>query len=327
MPHGVEIGGKLHAGGEEALALFSLTLPVELLPPLGEKAHGGLIGGQNFHRLARCVQGVAGGGILPGGVVRARLSKGLHGRPGPRHQGLNVHTGSGNGQQAHRGEHRVAPPHRVGDHEGLIALGVGQPLEGSLVGVGGGVDPPAGPLLAVLLLQQGFENAEGHGGLGGGARFGDDIDREVLVLDQRDGLQQGVGGQPVAGEVDGRPFGTGEVKIGGVQSLHHGPGAQIGPPDSDDHQGLGVGADFAGGGLDARELLMVVVMGQADPAGKLPAGAVALGEHIPGPLQGAGPAGEPVVGEEGDGVGKIDMNHNSCLLRGCPYGISPTYCL
>ena len=82
------------------------------------------------------------------------------------------HTGHGDGQQAHGGEDGVPAAYLVGHHEGLPALGVGQALERAPGFVGGGVDPLAGLLMAVLLLQGFPEEAEGHGGLGGGAGLG-----------------------------------------------------------------------------------------------------------------------------------------------------------
>ncbi len=95
--------------------------------------------------------------------------QGLHSLSGTVHEGGEVDAGRGDGQQTHGGEDGVAAAHGVRHHELLVALGVGQALQGPLVGVGGGVDPLAGLLLAVLLLQQLLEDAEGHGGLGGGA--------------------------------------------------------------------------------------------------------------------------------------------------------------
>ena len=182
LAHGVKVGGELHAGGEEAPALLALALAVELLPPLGEEAEGGLVAHQQLDGLSGAIEGVAGGGILPGGVVRAGDVQRLHGLPGPLHQGGGVNARRGDGQQPHGGEDGVAPAHGVGHHEGLVPLAVGEPLERALAGVGGGIDAPAGAIPAVPLLQQALEDAEGHGGFGGGTGLGDDVDGEVLVL-------------------------------------------------------------------------------------------------------------------------------------------------
>ena len=97
LAHGVQVGGKLHAGGEDALAVLAFALAVELLPPLGEEAEGGLVAGQQLHLLAALIQGVAGGGVLPGGVVLSALGQGLHGLGSAGHQGVGVDTGHGDG--------------------------------------------------------------------------------------------------------------------------------------------------------------------------------------------------------------------------------------
>ena len=185
------------------------------------------------------------------------------------------------------------------------------------MGVGGGVDALAGPLPAVLLLQQGLEDAEGHGGLGGGARLGDDVDGEVLVLHQVDDLQHGVGGQAVAGKVDLRAVLVGQVEVGGVEQLHHRTGPQIGAADADDHQGLGVAADALRRRLDAGELLLVIVPWQVHPAGEVAAGAAAALQLGAALLQPGQAAGQPVLRQKGCRVGNITGKHDcpSSFLR------------
>ena len=298
LAHGVQVRGVLHAGGEQALALLALAFAVELLPPLGEEPEAGLVAGQQLHLLAPLVQSVAGGGILPGGVVRAGGGQGLHGLSRAVHQGLNVDTGHSDGQQAHGGEDGVAAAHLVRHHKLLIALLVGQALQGPAGLVGGGVDALPGALLAVLLLQHLLENAEGHGGLGGGARLGDHVHREVPVADEGDGLQQGVGGQAVAGEENVGGIFLLQVIVGGAQQFDHRPGAQIGAADADDHQHLGLLLDALGRRLDAGELLLVIVPGQGHPAGEVAAGAVVLRQHSGRLPQGLLPAGQIVLGQE-----------------------------
>ena len=315
LAHGVEVGGELHAGGEEALALLALALAVELLPPLGKEAEGGLIAHQQLGGLAGLIEGVTGGGILPGGVVQAGDSQGLHGLGGAPHQGVEVNAGHGDGQQAHGGEDGEPAADGVGHHEFLIALLVGQALQGALVGVGGGVDAAAGFLLAVLLLQQALEDAEGHGGLGGGAGLGDDVDGEIPVLHQLDGLDEGVGGEAVAHEVDVGGILLLQIVVGRAEQLHNSAGAQIRAADAHDHQGLRVGADLVGGLLDAGKLHLIVVTGQVDPAGEVAAGAVALFEHDAGLFQAVLTGGEPVLGQEAGGVVEIELYHSKkCLL-------------
>ena len=92
--------------------------------------------------------------------------------------------------------------HIIGHHKGLVALGIGQRLQGTALGVGGGVNTLGSALGTVLLLHQLAEEAEGHGGLGGGAGLGDDINGEVHALQQLLYLMHGVGTEAVAHEID-----------------------------------------------------------------------------------------------------------------------------
>ena len=202
LAHGVEVRGELHAGGEQALVVLALALAVQLLPPLQHEAEGGVIAGQQLHGAAGAVQLVADGGIAPGGAVVGGLGAAVHHLGGAPHQGVDVHAGDGDGQQAHGGQHAVPAAHVIGHHEGLPALGVRQGLQSAAALVGGGVNAALGALLAVLLLQRLPEEAEGHGGLRGGAGFGDDVHGEIHILHQLQNFLKGVGGQAVAGEVD-----------------------------------------------------------------------------------------------------------------------------
>ncbi|MPN44464.1 hypothetical protein SDC9_192029 [bioreactor metagenome] len=97
----MEVCGVFHAGGKQAPALLTFAFPVKLLPPLGEKAEGGLAAGQQLHPLARLIESVPRGGILPGEVVTAGPQQAGHrlGRAGK--QGVGVDAGCRQGQQAH----------------------------------------------------------------------------------------------------------------------------------------------------------------------------------------------------------------------------------
>ena len=298
LAHGVQVGGKLHAGGEQALALLALALAVQLLPPLGEEPEAGLIAGQQLHLLTALVQSVAGSGILPGGVLSAAHGQVGHGLGRAAHQLLNVDASHGDGQQTHSGEHGETTAHVVGHHELLVALSVGQTLQRAAGLIGGGVDALPGALLAVLLLQQSLEDAEGHSGLGGSTGLGDDVHGEVPVADKGDGLQQSVGGQAVAGKQDVGGVLLLQIIVGRGQQVDDSTGAQIGAADADDHQHLGLLLNLLGSGLDAGELLLVVVPGQIHPAGEVAAGAVMVGQHRGGLLQTGHALGQVILGNE-----------------------------
>ena len=224
LAHGVEVRRELHAGGEEALALLALALAEELLPPLAHEAEGGLVAAEDLHAAARAVEAVAGGGVAPGGVGEVLGLADLAHLLRAGEELLHIDAGDGDGQQAHGGEHAVAPADVIGDHEGLPALPVSESPQCALVGVRGGVDPLPGPLPAVLFHQELPEEAEGGGGLRGGAGLGDDVDGEVHVPDQVQDLLQRLGGEAVAGEVDVGGVLFLQVIVGGAQALDDAPG-------------------------------------------------------------------------------------------------------
>ena len=201
----VQIRGEDDRGGEQALVVLALALAEELLPPLVHHGVAGLVADHDLGALALVVQDVADGGVLVAVVLLQRgVVVQLHGLLGAAHQGIDVRAGHGDGQQAHGGEHRVAAAHVIGHHKGLVALFVGQVLQGALGLVGGAEDALPGALLAVLLLQQLPEHPEGDGGLGGGAGLGNHVDGDVLALANLHQLRQGGGADGVPGEVDGR---------------------------------------------------------------------------------------------------------------------------
>ena len=225
LAHGVEVRGELHAGGEEALALLALALAEELLPPLRHEPEGRVIAGQQFDGPARPVQLVPDGGVPPGGALEGGVLTDLHQIRRALHQGGDVHSGHGDGQQAHGGENAVAAAHVVRDHEGLPPLAVRQGFQGAPGLVGGGVDPLPGALRAVLLLQSLPEEAEGHGRLRGGAGLGDHVDGEVHVRHQVQHFSQGVRGEAVAHKVDVGGVLAPEVVVGRAQAVDDPPGA------------------------------------------------------------------------------------------------------
>ena len=59
----------------------------------------------------------------------------------------------------------------------------------------------------VFLFQQAAEKTKGHGGFGGGAGFGNYVDRKVLSVQQAQKLRQRCGGKVMPGKINvGRAF-------------------------------------------------------------------------------------------------------------------------
>ena len=76
-----------------------------------------------------------------------------------------------------------------------------------------------------------------------------------------------------------------EIIVGGAQALDDAPCPQIGAADADDHQGPGIALNAPGRRLDAVELLPVILLGQAHPAGEVASGSIALLQVVVGDAQ------------------------------------------
>ena len=247
-----------------------------------------------------------GGGILPGRVLRRAQVQGLQLCDGAVDDQAHVDAGHGHGQQAHRGQHTEAAAHIVGHHKALPAPVVGQGLEGAAFGVGGGEDVLVS-LDAVLPGQQLPEDAEGGGGLQGGAGLGDHVHVKVLIAQLIQGVPQSVGGEGVAHEED-----PGIVLAGnGLEKLDGAAGAQIGASDADDHQSRGAGTDLFRRGHDPVQFGFLDVLGKAAPADEVGTAAAAVCQGL------MGQSGQLVIGagggEEFLRAGKIYVYHIASL--------------
>ena len=306
LAHGVQVGGEVNARGEETLVVLALALAVELLPPLRHEAERRLKAGEQFRLLAGAVKCAADRGILPRGVGEIVGAAELHHVGGAAHKLVDVDTGDGDGQQAHSGQHTVAAADIVGHHEGLIALGVREALERAAGAVGGGVDALRRFRLAVLLLQQLLEEAERDRRLGGRAGLGDDVHGEVHILDEVVDLLRRGGGKAVAHEVDvGRVLFL-EVVVRGAETLDHAACTEIRAADADDDQRLGIALDLLRRLFDAGELVLIVRLGQLDPADEIVALAAAVLQPVRRLLQLAAQLGLIGAGEEGYRLGNVN---------------------
>ena len=280
LAHGVQIGGENNAGGHEALVVLAFALAEQLLVPLVHHGEVGLVSGQQLNSLALAVQDVAGGSVLVAVVIRSAIGVLRTGIGSALHQSVDVTAGAGDGQQTHSGEHRVTAAHVVGYHEGGPAFFVGLLLQGAAAAVGSGVDALGGAFLAVTLFQVFLEDPEGQRRLGGGAGLGDHVHADLLALTAGQDVLQVGGRNGVACEEDLRSLLAGAVVHLALDGLDGGAGTQIGAADTDHHQHVGIRADLLGRGLDAGELLLVVIYGQVHPAQEIVAGAGAAFQHL-----------------------------------------------
>ena len=204
LSHGVEVGGEVARGGEDALLVFSFALSVELLPPLTDEVELRLVVHHDLYLLAGSIEPVSHGSILCGDV----LLEGHVGSAGTLHllcalhQSGDVETGAGDGQQSHGGKHGESAAHVVGDDEALVALLVGTGAGSTLAGIRHGDDDAACLVLTPLLLTLFLQQAEGQGRLRRCSRLRDIDDAELLVAQIFRQLREIVLADVVAGEED-----------------------------------------------------------------------------------------------------------------------------
>ena len=275
LTHGVQVGGKVDRGGEDALLILALRLAVELFPPLADEVQLGLVVDHDFNLLASLVETVAHGSILGGRV----LVEGNAGGTGflhvlsTGHQLLDVETGTGNGQQTNRGEHGEASAHVVGNDERLVALLVCTGAGGTALGISDGHDDLAGLLLATLSLALLLQQTEGEGGLGGCARLGNIDDAKLLVLQVLGELEEIVLANVVAGKEDGGVLLVlNEPAERVAQRFDDGTGSQVGTANAGHDHGLAIVAQRFGAGLYLVKKSWRNLRGQVQPAQKVVAG-------------------------------------------------------
>ena len=98
LTHGVQVGGELDGGGEDADAVLALALAVELLPPLGHEPEARLVACENFDGVALRIELLARGSVLPCGIFgRAQVER-TQLRDGGVYDALHIDAGDGHRQ-------------------------------------------------------------------------------------------------------------------------------------------------------------------------------------------------------------------------------------
>ena len=309
LAEGVQVGREHDRCGEDTALILTLGLAVELLPPLVE--HGGveLVAHEDLGGLALAVENVAQGGVLVGIVLfNAGIGVSVHSISRALHERGDVDACHSDGEKSHGGEHREASADVIRHDEGLIACLIREVLEGTARLVGGDEDALARALLAVLLLQQCTEHAEGHGGLGGGARLRNDVDADVLALADLQKLVNSGGTDAVACEVDIGGI-LGEVVIeGGLQKLDDGACTEVGTTDTDGNEYVAGLLDLLCGDLNTCELFLIVILGESGPAKEVVARAGALHEELVRDVNLGLDIFQLLIRDKGSGVTGIQTN-------------------
>ena len=136
----------------------------------------------------------------------------------------------------------------------------------------------------------------------------------VKLLQQLHGLPQLPVGQAVAHKIDVGSVLAPEVIVGGAQALDDAPCPQIGAADADDHQGPGIALNAPGRRLDAVELLPVILLGQAHPAGEVASGSIVLLQVVVGDAQAGRQRRLIGQGDKSPHMGQVHLDHRDYLL-------------
>ena len=253
LSHGVQVGGEIDAGGEDALLVLAFRLTIELLPPFAHEVELRLVVHHDLNLLAVLVECIAYSGILSGGVLLKRniLATCFLHLLGTLNQGLDVETGTGDGQQAYGCEHRETAAHVVGDDEALVAFLVGTGTGSAFLCIGHGYDHLLCLLLATLGLALLLQQTEGESGLGGGSRFRDVDNTEPLVLQVFCKLVEVVLTDVVTGKENRRILLVlNEPAKRVAEAFDDGTGTEVAPADAGHHHSLAILAQHLGAGLN-----------------------------------------------------------------------------
>ncbi len=255
---------------EQALVILAFALAVELLPPLGDIMHAGLIVRQDLYGSAASVQEVSACCIQQRIIVlERRLIKFCHGIGCAGHQFVDIQSRGCDGKQADSGQHGETSADIIRHHEGLIAFGIRQRLEGALHLIGRRINTLLRFFLAVLRFQKLLEDTESDRRLGGRTGLGDDVDGEISSLDHVHQMGQIGAAHIAAAEIDLRRFadlGADNIVEAVLQEFDRGSCAEIGSADADDDQDIGLLSDLLRRFLDAGKLFLVIIDRKSSPA-------------------------------------------------------------
>ena len=163
LTHRVQVRRKIYGSREDTFQFLTLTLPVELLPPLIHEVQFRLEIGQHLNLFPAGVEQIAHGSILLRDVLGIRRFGRMFFHIGRTfHEQIYVKARTSNGQETHRRQYAEAAAHIVGDHVTLIAFFVGRCACSSLFRIRDGYDHAARRLLAAFFLAQTAQEAKGQ---------------------------------------------------------------------------------------------------------------------------------------------------------------------
>ena len=252
----------------QTFLVFAFAFAKQLLVPFVHHGKVGLKSGQGFHNLALAVQDVAGHRITISIVILAANAVSFAGISSTFHQGINVDTGTGDGQQTNGSQNRVTAANIIRNNKSRPALCISQLLQGAFGTVSGGINALVRLFRANGIFQQLAQNAERQSGFGGGTGFRNNIDGETLTLGHLNDVVQVSGRNCVTAEINLQAV-LGIVVIQTLDCFDNSACAQVRAADTGDQQHIGIFTDLFGCFLDTGELFLVIINRQVQPAQKI----------------------------------------------------------
>ena len=281
LSHRVQIGCEIDRCGENAFVFLAFALAVQLFPPLRYIVQFRVEIDQNFDFFARFVQFVTHGGILCSRIfVEILRSAHLLHAQRAGHQLANVESGSSDGQQTHRRQHRKTSAHIVGNDKCFVALLRSQRAQSAARFVGDAHNQLLGSGFALLFFELRFQQAECQRRLGRRARLRNRDDAETLGLEHRLQLVQVIFADVLTGINDNRClvlFFQPLERIG--ERFVHGFGTKVTTADADHHHHFALVAQGFGRSLYGIEFDLDVRR-QTEPAQKIVAFARTFVQHV-----------------------------------------------
>ena len=158
----------------------------------------------------------------------------------------------------------------------------GKATQGATAGIGYSDDVALSEFLTLLLLEHLLEQTEGNGGLGRGARLGDDDDAELVSAHQVHQVVEVILADVVAGKDHLGAIGalvSGKVV---AQGLDNGLSTQITAADADGDDILALLAQLGGTFFNGLQLRLVDTAGQVEPSQEIVAFTAAVFQHLLG---------------------------------------------
>ena len=257
LTHRVKVGREVNRCREDALAILTLALSIELLPPFTKVMKLGLIVGHNLNLLATLIDGITGSSIDGSWVVLTRYIQCallLH-ILSTLHEGSNIISSHSDRQQTYRSEHRETTTHIVRDDEGLVALLIRCGAGSTLLGIGNGHNHLLCLFLTTLVFTHLLQETERDGSLSGSTRLGNVDDTKLHTLQVVNQFREVVLADVVTSKQDAWSLGRLQPAKRVGEGINDHTGTQIGTTNTSHDNSLTILLQHLSSGVQLRNKL------------------------------------------------------------------------